>query len=211
MHPTPSDYSIGPDTMLLYASGQVNVVPDEAVLRLGVQTNGENLPIIQSENAQTTQAVLQALYQLGITEIQTYQYDINKIVEYEDGRQVDRGYSVRNILEIRTDNMGLVGIIIDTAVNNGANVVELISFEVSDINRYYLQALNLAIVNAYEKANSIAESFGLQLNPIPRRITENSAPSIPFRAINAREGAFATPIEPGTNQIEASVTVEFNY
>jgi uncharacterized protein YggE len=199
------------NSMLLNGRGEVSAVPDIAVLRLGVQTVGENLQTIQAENGRISQAVLQALYQLGVTDIQTFQYDISKLIEYEEGRQIDKGYSVRNIFAISTDNMGQVGTIIDTAVENGANVVEFINFEVSDTNRYYLQALNLAIANAYEKAASIAENLGLHFKPYPRRITENSTPPIPFRAINMREGAFATPIEAGTNEIEASVTIEFTY
>lgn len=199
------------NAMLLSGRGEVSAVPDIAVLRLGVQTTGENLQAIQAENAKISQAVIAALYQLGVTEIQTFQYDISKLIEYEEGRQIDKGYSVRNILEIRTDNIGLVGAIIDTAVGYGANVVEFIDFEVSNTDRYYLQALNLAIANAYAKAASIAERLRLQINPAPRRITENSTPPIPFRAINMREGSFATPIEAGKNQIEASVTVEFTY
>ena len=199
------------NTMILGGRGEVSAVPDIAVLRLGVRTEGENLQVIQAENATTTQAVLQALYQLGVTEIQTFQYDINKLFEYVDGRQLDKGYTVRNILEIRTDNMGLVGTIIDTAVDSGANVVEFLNFEVSDTHRYYLMALNLAVVNAFEKAASIGKNLGLDVNPYPKKITENSTPPIPFRSINMREGAFATPIEAGTNQIEASVTVEFAY
>ncbi len=199
------------DVMLLGGRGVVRAAPDIAVLRLGVQTVGGNLQEIQEENAKISQAVLQSVYRLGITEIQTVGYDINKMIEYVEGRQVDKGYSVRNIFEIRTNNMELVGTIIDTAVQNGANVVEFIQFEVSNINQYYLHALNLAIGNAYEKAASIADSLGLQLHPFPRKITENSQPPIPYAAINMREGAFATPVEPGTNQIEASVTVEFTY
>jgi uncharacterized protein YggE len=197
--------------MILNGNGQVSAIPDEAVLRLGVQTEGENLQMIQANNAEMSQAILQAIRQLGIEDIKTFQYEINKVYEFVDGRQLDRGYSVRNVLEIRTDNLGLVGVVIDTAVSYGANIVDLIQFEVSDTSLYYLQALNLAVADAYEKASSIADSIGLDLQPYPRRITENSAPPIPFRAINLREGAFATPIEAGTNQIEASVTVEFEY
>lgn len=199
------------DRMILNGNGQVNAVPDEAVLRLGVQTEGDNLQTIQASNAELSQAVLQAIRQLGIDNIKTFQYDINKNYEFVEGRQIDKGYTVRNILEIRTDNLGLVGTVIDTAVYYGANIVDLIQFEVSDTSRYYLQALNLAVADAYEKARSIADSIGLSLHPYPRRITENSTTAVPFRSINMREGAFATPIEAGTNRIEASVTVEFTY
>lgn len=197
--------------MILSGTGQVSAVPDEATLRLGVQTTGTPLQTIQTENAQISQAVLQALRQLGVTDIKTYQYDINKLFDYEDGRQIDRGYSVRNLFEIRTDQLDLVGTIIDTAVNYGANLVELIRFDVSDPESYYLEALNLAVANAYDKANSLAESLGSRLQPYPLRIQENSTSPAPYPALAAREGAFATPIEAGTNQIEASVTVEFGY
>ncbi len=197
--------------MILNGTGQVSAVPDEAVLRLGVQTNGTSLQAIQAENAQISQAVLQALRQLGVTDIKTYQYDINRVLEYEDGRQIDRGYSVQNILEIRSDRPDLTGTIIDTAVNHGANRVDLIRFVVSDADSYYLEALKLALANAYDKANTLAESLGARLQPYPLKIQENSTSPIPYQRISMREGAFATPIEAGTNQIEASLTVEFGY
>ena len=94
--------------MTLTGKGQVTAAPDLAILRLGVQTTGENLTDIQSENARISQTVLQSLQQLGITDIKTYLYDFNKFYEYEDSRQIDKGYSVRNILEIRTNNLNIV-------------------------------------------------------------------------------------------------------
>ncbi len=199
------------NTMILNGNGLVNAVPDEAVLRLGVQTEGDNLQAIQANNAELSQAVLQALRQLGIDNIKTFQYNINKVYEFVDGKQLDKGYTVRNIFEIRTDDLSLVGAAIDNAVYHGANIVDLIQFEVSDNSLYYLQALNLAVADAYEKAISIADHLGIHVSPYPRKITENSTPQIPLRTINMREGAFATPIEAGTNQIEASVTIEFTY
>ncbi len=206
-----TNHTIEHNTMILNGNGQVNAVPDEAVLRLGVQTEGENLQTIQANNAELSQAVLRALRQLGIDNIKTFQYNINKVYDFVDGKQLDKGYTVRNIFEIRTDDLSIVGAAIDDAVNNGANIVDLIQFEVSDISLYYLQALNLAVADAYEKATSIADNLGIHFSPYPRKITENSTPQIPFRTINMREGAFATPIEAGTNQIEASVTIEFTF
>lgn len=198
--------------MTLTGRGQVTAIPDLAILRLGVQTTGDNLTDVQSENARISQNVLNSLRQLGITEINTHQYQIEKLYDYENGSKIDRGYLVRNIFEIRMDNMNLVGSAIDTAVNNGANAVEFINFEVADPDIYYQQALNLAVKNAYLKAKSISESMRVMINPIPIRITENSAPPTPFSSMfMAREGAFTTPIEPGNKQIEASVTSEFIY
>ena len=195
--------------MVLVGQGLVRASPNTANINLGVQTTGEDLTIIQSTNAQISQNVLQALQQIGITDIKTIQYSIEKIFDYENGKQIDRGYSVRNIFEIKTTNTDQLGFIIDTAVINGANVVEFISFEVSDQEFYYQQALNLAIEDAIQKSKLIAANLGIQTEPIPIRIVENSTLSMQPQQFQ-REFA-STPIVPGDIRIEAMVTVDFLY
>jgi hypothetical protein len=196
--------------MIINGQGQVTAIPDIAVLRIGVQTMDENLTTAQQENARLSQSFLDAIQQLGITDIKTFQYTANRQFDFENGTRIDRGYLVRNIFEIRTSDMDTVGSIIDTAVSAGANVVDFVNFEVSNINLYYQQALNLAVQNAYQKASSIASSLGTAVNPIPAKITENSAAPIPFSVMfSTRESMVPTPVEPGTKEIIASVTVEF--
>lgn len=196
-------------SMTLTGQGQVTLDPDVAVIRLGVQTTGNDLAEIQSQNAQISQSVLDALQRMGIRDIKTFQYTIDKNYDYVNGTQIDRGYTLRNILEIKTGDMEFIGDIIDTAVNAGANIVDLISFEVANPEIYYQQALNLAVMNAIEKARSISRNLGIQVDLIPRSILENISiirPPQPFQ----RELA-ATPIVPGKVEIEAIVTAEFVY
>lgn len=197
------------NTMTLTGKGQVTAAPDLAILRLGVQTTGENLVDIQNDNAEISQTVLQSLQQLGITDIKTYEYDISKLYEYEDSKRVDKGYSVRNILEIKTNNLGQVGSVIDTAVYYGANIVDLIEFDVLDKESYYLQALELAVENAISKADTINRSLGLMSPPIPFRVIEAGTLPATTRLLGSREGAATTPIEPGGKQIEANVNIDF--
>lgn len=198
--------------MTLTGKGQVAVTPDVAIVRLGVQTTGDNVTTAQAENARISQQMINSLKQLGISEIKTVQYQIEKIFDYENGNRIDRGYMVRNIFELRIMDLNLVGVAIDTAVYNGANVVEFINFDVNDAELYYQQALNLAVKNAFQKAKSISSSLRIMFDPVPIRITEVSNQPIPLSpTIALREGAFATPIEPGSKQIEANVIVEFTY
>lgn len=198
--------------MILSGKGQVSVNPDIATIRLGVQTTGTSVTAAQSENATISQNVINSLKQLGITDIKTVQYQIEKVYDYQNGQQIDRGYQVRNIIEIKVTNMTLIGTAIDTAVQNGANIVESISFDVSNSEMYYLQALNLAVKNSIQKAKSIASNLKAMFDPLPVLITENSTSAVPIpRTYALGEIALATPIEPGKNQIEASVTVEFLY
>lgn len=195
--------------MTLTGQGQVTAVPNIALIHLGVQTTGENLTSIQNENARITQSIIQALQRIGVSDIKTFQYSIDKLYDYENGRQIDRGYSVRNVLEIRTSKTDMVGNIIDAAVNSGANVVDLISFDVSNREYYYQQALNMAVMNAIQKSKSIAMNLGIQSDPVPVKIVENSIS--PIQPYFRQELAATTPIMPGTLKIEASVTVEFEF
>lgn len=202
------DNSLHNKTMILTGHGKISVAPDTAIIRLGVQTTGENLAQIQADNARRSQSIIQALQRMGVSDIKTSQYSIDKVYDYVEGRQIDRGFSVRNILEIRTNNLDAVGAIIDAAVNAGANVVDLIAFDISNREYYYQQALNMAIMNAIQKANSITRNLGLSSSAVPIKIVENTAMSFPVQ----REFAAATtPIVPGTLNVEANVTVDFIY
>ncbi|MDF2589145.1 MAG: hypothetical protein K0S41_2986 [Anaerocolumna sp.] len=200
------------NTMIFSGSGVVYTDPDTAIIRLGVQSTGENLQQIQYDNAETVHKIIEALKEYGITDIKTFQYSIDKLYDYVEGARVDRGYSVRNILEIKLKELDQVGFVIDTAVENGANVVEFISFEVEDTDIFYLQALNLSILDAFEKAKSVSSLLGLEMLPVPMRIVENSSSPIPLANRYASgERMVVTPIEPGQKEIKANVTVEFMF
>ena len=165
--------------------------------------------MIQPENAQITQNVLDVLKEAGIENIRTVQYTIDKLYDYENGTQIDRGFNVINLIEIRTDELDAVGRIIDTAVDAGANLIEMISFEASDPSIYYQQALNIAMMDAIEKARTLSRSLRLRTNLIPIKIVESGSvisPPLPYQ----RELA-STPVIPGDITIEASLTAVFAY
>lgn len=204
-----SDNSLHNRTMTMTGKGQVATVPNIAVIHLGVQTRGENLAEIQAENAQITQSIIQALSRMGVSEIKTFQYSIDRAYDYENGRQTDRGYNVRNILEIKASNPDMAGRIVDAAVSSGANTVELISFDVSNKEYYYQQALNMAVINAIQKAKSISRNLGIPTDPTPIQITESTG--FPAQPFYRQELASATPVVPGNINIDASVTVDFAF
>ncbi len=197
--------------MIFTGTGQVSVNPDLAILRLGVQSTGEDVTQIQAENGRISQQILDALHELGINDIKTYEYQIEKMYDYENGQRIDKGYSVRNIFEIRTTELGQVGVIIDTAVQHGANVVDFINFDVENPEVYYQQALTMALNNAFQKAKTISSSLRIMFNPVPIMIKENGTPPTPFAPMYASREAYTTPIEPGSKQITANLTVEFAY
>lgn len=195
--------------MTLSGQGQVAASPNLAIIHLGVETTGFDLTAMQAENARIIEAVTQALRAMGISDIKTVQYSIDKNYIFENGRQIDRGYTIRHILEIRSNQIDDVGRIVDTAVMMGTNRVEFIAFDLSDRGSYYRQALNLALEDAQKKAISISRSLRIQVDLIPIRIVENS--TLPIAPLLFQREAAGTQILPGTLLIEASITAEFSY
>ena len=67
-----------------------------------------------------------ALLGLTITEenIQTTNYSLYPIYDAKSNSREITGYSVTNEISVNIDNIALVGIVIDTAINSGASNVD---------------------------------------------------------------------------------------
>ena len=89
----------------LEGEGRVRISPDLAVVRLGVISEGLNLSVLQSENAVIIGNIINVLNQMGVEDISTYQYTVDKNYVFRNDQRIDQGYIVRNILEIRVYNI----------------------------------------------------------------------------------------------------------
>lgn len=200
--------------MTVTGIGSLSVAPDTAQIQLEVITENKLLNIAQQENAYLMNQVIESLLKLGIARenIQTVSYNILPQYDYIEGEQVFRGYEVVNAITVKIKDINQVGNVIDVAVQNGANRVSNIQFTVEDEQLYYQKALSLALKNALAKAQTIAETIQLQLDPHPIKITEElRTEPIVYRSFSAKEMAATTPIEQGQITINATVTVEFQY
>ena len=198
--------------MILNGHGEISVAPDIAIIMLGVETLGANVTETQQDNADRMNQVIHSMKDLNVKDIKTTQYTIDRNFEYINGRRIDRGFVVRNLIQITIDDLNMVGTVIDTGIKQGVNIIQSITFDVENKDYYYKEALNFALTNAMNKADSMAKHLGITVTLIPARITENTSPVIPFtRDIALRESMQATPILPGENKIEANITVEILY
>lgn len=203
--------------MTVYGNGVLSIKPDTLKVNIGVVTRDVELSRAQQENATLTQRVIQSLLQLGLPQekIQTTDYRIQPIYEYKEGTQTFIGYEVSNYLSIIVDQVEQVGIMIDTAVKNGANRVGDIQFSISNDHAYYQQALKKALENAFSKAHAIVRPMGLSLHPIPLQIIEHpiERTPIPFQTLYSVEQTndVTTPIEPGQIEVKAKLEVKFYY
>ncbi|GFZ33755.1 hypothetical protein CSC2_42810 [Clostridium zeae] len=202
------------NVLKVIGNGTIKVRPDIAEITLGVITENESLKTAQKENAEITVAVLDSLKNSGVAtkDIQTESYTINTKYDYVDGKQVFKGYEVRNFLRVIIREVGRVGIIIDSAVESGVNNVGNISFTIQNPSKYYSEALRLAVEDAQKKAVVITSKLNVKIYEIPIRVVELTNEEQGQRPMAFKTSiAVTTPIEAGENAVTASVEAVFLY
>ncbi|MCP8615761.1 SIMPL domain-containing protein [Salirhabdus salicampi] len=202
-----------PSILKVYGEGKVNIEPNVAYITLGVITIHESLNTALSENGLASSRVIDALLQLQIDRehIQTKEFHVNMEYDYENGKQIFRGYRVTHMMIIQSNNISNIGQIVDKAISNGANYVSNIQFTVLQSDVYYEKALRMALQNAQKKASSTAETIGVSLHRTPERITELTSTSTPQTMINTMVSNVEFPTEPGMLSVSARVEVEYTY
>lgn len=194
-------------TITVTGSGTVNATPDRASFDFGVTTQATTAAEALSRNASDAQAIVDALKKAGIdsSDIQTTQVSLWPQTS-NDGNQIT-GYQASNSVQV-TAALGEAGDLVDAAVGAGANNVDGPNLDTADQSSLYDEALKQALADAKGKAQAIADGAGLSISGIVK-VTEggNTAP-LPYFAAKSASGT-SVPIEAGTQQIQASVTVTY--
>jgi hypothetical protein len=139
----------------------VNVTPDRALVKLGVQSNGKSAKEAQAKNSATINQVVKALKSLGIEskDIATDWYTIEPLYEDYDSLRI-KGYRIYNIVEITMRDAGKSNDAIVAAFQAGANQVVDVQFYTSELRKYRDQARELAMKAAREKADALSNAAG---------------------------------------------------
>ncbi|MEK5330854.1 SIMPL domain-containing protein [Lysinibacillus sp. FSL W8-0992] len=216
MYHTHANPHLLPASRIMTVTGNGKVVANASYVQLQIEvtTQGENVQQAQQENASIMNRVIQSIMALTIPKenIQTATYTIAPIYDYVDGKQVFKGYEVANAITVKIPDTNLVGVVIDTAVENGANRISSIQFKIDNADAYYQQALSLALHNAQMKANTIAQTMQLSVHPQPIEIVEeNESGPVLYKSMAMADSSMVTPIEQGQITISAAVRVTFQY
>lgn len=207
-------------TITVQGSSSVTAAPTIAYVSIGVTTFNKNAATAQGENAVKMDRVYKTLASLGINKdkIKTLNYNISPRYDYKNNVATLAGYNVINSIRVTVMDLKKVSDVLDMTVKEGVNQSNSISFGVTDEERdkLYLQALSQAVVNAKEKANTIATAAGITISK-PANIIEGSSAHFVqpnYRAMDmakmASEAA-PTPISEGEMTIGANVTVIYDY
>jgi uncharacterized protein YggE len=188
-------------------TGTVTATPDQAVLTFGVSTRAKSAVQVLAADSAAMQKLIDALKAAGIpnSSLQTTSVSLSPVTSDQDGTII--GYSASNSVAATIASIARAGEVVDVAVAAGADQVDGPNLTVADQASLYQAALKAAIVDARAKAQVLADASGLHVGAVASVQENDDGSPVPYAA--ARGAVPATPIEAGTQQITASVTVVF--
>jgi len=202
--------------------GKVTVVPDVAILSLGVEAQAATIAQAQNEASIAMDAIVRELdaYGVAANDIKTRHFSIYPVRRWvpDEEKEVLIGYRVSNMVTAKIRTVADTGAIIDTVARAGGDYIRIdsISFTVDDPVPYHKEVREKAMADAEAKANQLADSAGVKLGE-PTYISESGG-SLPVprtqiafaEAMPVPAPAPLPPISPGETEIKLTVQVVYS-
>ena len=198
---------------------EVKAVPDMAQIQYSVYTQVATAQECQEENAKNVNQTMETLKGLGVEDksIQTSDYGMNPIYDWNSGRQKITGYQMTTSITVSDIPVENAGKIITDSVASGVNELDSVQYLCSDYDEKYQEALKKAVEMARSKADAMAEAAGMTVVKAVNMEEEGYYPQERYNAAGASKQMMAVTedaaadmgVMPGEISIEAQVNVTF--
>jgi uncharacterized protein YggE len=166
-------------TISVSGEAEIKVVPDRAVITLGVETIDTSMVAAKKENDRMVEAIRKATGKYGIkeTEIQTDYLTVEPKYERrrnEYGKEIDYfvGHNIRRRLVIDLTDVSKFDDLLSSVIETGVSRIIDVGFYTDRLKEHRERARALAIQAAAEKARKLTAELGQKVG----------------KAINVREG-----------------------
>ena len=202
--------------------GKLSYNPDIAVVTLGVQIDKVAKPeeaLNQLNNK--VSGIIKAIKALGITaeNIQTQNYSLYPQYDYKDNISTVSGYNANQQIVIKVleydKNPDRLSAVIAAASRAGANQVNNLAFDASNMNDLKQAARIKAIADAKTKSDALASAAGVRLEDVTGWY-ENLVNPLPSYALDYGKGgmgggAVSSPATPaGSREVIIEIGVTYN-
>jgi uncharacterized protein YggE len=188
--------------------GSVSATPDRADFSFGVETQGETAGEALAANSAAAAKVIETVREAGVAaeDVQTQHVAVHS--RYSSEGQAIVGFVATNTVTAVLRDLDKAGTVIEAAVRGGANAIHGPTFVVSQRAELYGAALESAFVDARAKAELLAAVTGVTLGEVVT-VVEGGPPATPRLARLSAEVGAGPPLEPGLQEIQASLMVTF--
>lgn len=199
-----------PPFVRAFGAATVPVKPDKATIQFSVVTTAPTAQDASNQNAGIVMAVLGALGTvLGPNpNFQTLNYSLNPNYNSQPNQPpVLTGYTATNTVQVTVTDLMIIGKVIDTAIQAGANRVQGLQLGLQDDQPSRQQALKMATAQAKMHADAMASGIGQHTGAAIAIQESGAASPVPILLGAAAPGA-TTPVETGFVNVQASVTLD---
>jgi hypothetical protein len=219
--PAPAQSDDGPSrTISVQGEGTVSVAPDRAVVRFGVVSRAETAEAARSQNADAAARAMNAVRDLDIPErrirMEALQLQPRREYNPETRQREDKGYEATRQVVVEVDSLDRLPVLVTRVVQEGANRLSGIQYDLSDRDAIRNDALREAAEAARAKADLLATTLGARLGPV-QEIREQSF-SFPRPMMRMEAAAMKTadqaapqPDAYAAGEIEVSASVQVTF
>ena len=199
----------GQSTVQASGSATVRVTPDQAQMTVSIVTQANTAQEAGQQNATIAATVIAALQTVLTTNgtVQTVGYSVSP--RYGVNSTSIIGYSATNTVQVTTNDIALVGKLIDTANQAGASSVSGISFGLQDPEPAKQQALGKAAQQAAAHAAAIAGGLSRRVGSVVSAIEGVTYAPVVAGDSGGAASSTPTPVQSGSVSVYATVTVTF--
>lgn len=197
--------------------GKVAYTPDIAIVILGVQIDKVAKPeeALNQLNSKVAN-IIKEIKAVGIAaeNIQTQNYSLYPQYDYKDNVSAVSGYNANEQLVIKVNaydkNPDQLSRVIAAASRAGANQVNNLSFDASNMNDLKQQARIKAIEDAKAKSNALASTAGVELRDITGWYENLMSPMPLYSTVDYGKGGLGggAAVNPNTPAGDREVVIE---
>lgn len=223
---------ISSNIITVSGEGDAFAVPDVAQFTYSVFEEKITVEEAQEAVAEKANAIQEYLEEQGIEErdIKTVNYNVNPQYDYVQrevvcvrfpcpqppGEQVLRGYGVNTSVQVKVRDTEEAGTLLSGVGERGATNISGLSFMIDDPEELQREARKMAIEDAQEKAEQLADDLGVDLVRIVNFYEDGPVPHYPYdgfarkeMALDVADEAVVQNIALGENQVSVNVNITY--
>lgn len=204
----------GAAKITVQGSGVISAVPDMVTVTVNASMTAGTMLDAQTKVSEIVESATTKLTELGVkgSDIVTTSYGYNPQYSYETDVRRLIGYQASHTLEITCRDVLMLDAVIGVVTDCGMSDIYNVSYDISYRGELYMQALDLAIRSAEQKALSMAASSGKMLTGLDS-LSENQSYDARFALKSAaadEASGLNTGIRAGGVSVSASVTAVYS-
>lgn len=211
--------AIAESTVSVSAKATKIVEPDVAYIVIAVENKAKTPKEAMQYNNQKMNSVVKALNCLldknHGDKIETKNLKVVPEYSYKNNEKMLFGYNALNTVQVKTKNLSKASEIVATALENGANKLDSLQFQIEDCNKYTKELTIQSVQMAKCKADTIAQVLNesvAKVKTISTYMNNDNDAVYAMKSFQRMVGAEAsppTPIFPEKIILEATTNAEF--